>query len=33
MAIEQGMVTLREDGLAKARSGQTSIDEIFRVVA
>jgi type IV pilus assembly protein PilB len=32
MAVEQGMVTLREDGLVKARSGQTSIDEIFRVV-
>jgi type IV pilus assembly protein PilB len=33
LAVEQGMVSLREDGLAKARSGQTSIDEIFRVVA
>jgi type IV pilus assembly protein PilB len=33
LAIEQGMVTLREDGLVKARLGQTSLEEIFRVVA
>jgi len=26
------MVTLREDGLEKARLGLTSVDEIFRVV-
>jgi type IV pilus assembly protein PilB len=32
LAIEQGMITLREDGLEKARLGQTSVDEIFRVV-
>jgi type IV pilus assembly protein PilB len=32
LAIEQGMTTLREDGLEKARLGQTSVDEIFRVV-
>jgi len=32
LAIEQGMVTLREDGLEKARLGLTSVDEIFRVV-
>src|SRR5919106_1812596 len=32
VAIEQGMVTLREDGLDKARMGQTSLEEIFRVV-
>ncbi|MDQ4005849.1 MAG: Flp pilus assembly complex ATPase component TadA, partial [Actinomycetota bacterium] len=32
MAIEQGMVTLRGDGLGKARAGVTSLDEIFRVV-
>jgi type IV pilus assembly protein PilB len=32
LAIEQGMVPLREDGLAKVRMGMTSLDEIFRVV-
>jgi type IV pilus assembly protein PilB len=32
LAIEQGMITLREDGLEKARLGLTSVDEIFRVV-
>jgi type IV pilus assembly protein PilB len=32
LAIEQGMITLREDGLVKARLGYTSVDEIFRVV-
>ncbi len=32
LAIEQGMITLREDGLDKARLGLTSVDEIFRVV-
>ncbi len=31
-AIEQGMTTLREDGLEKARQGVTSIEEIARVV-
>jgi type IV pilus assembly protein PilB len=31
-AIEEGMATLREDGLDKARAGETSLDEIFRVV-
>ena len=32
-AVGEGMRTLREDGLLKASSGITSIDEIFRVVA
>jgi type IV pilus assembly protein PilB len=32
VAIEQGMGTLREDGLEKARAGVTSLEEIFRVV-
>jgi type IV pilus assembly protein PilB len=32
VAIEQGMQTLRDDGLEKARQGQTSIEEIARVV-
>jgi len=32
MAIEQGMLTLRQDGLEKVRMGQTSIEEIVRVI-
>jgi type IV pilus assembly protein PilB len=32
VAIEQGMRLLRDDGLEKARTGQTSIEEIARVV-
>jgi type IV pilus assembly protein PilB len=32
VAIEQGMLTLRDDGLEKARMGHTSIEEIARVV-
>jgi type IV pilus assembly protein PilB len=32
VAIEQGMQTLRDDGLEKARAGLTSIEEIARVV-
>jgi type IV pilus assembly protein PilB len=32
VAIEQGMVTLREDGMLKVVDGVTSIDEILRVV-
>ena len=31
MAREQGMLTLREDGLQKVRAGVTSIEEIARV--
>jgi type IV pilus assembly protein PilB len=33
VAVEQGMITLRHDGLLKVLSGVTSIEEIFRVVA
>jgi type IV pilus assembly protein PilB len=33
LARSQGMVTLREDGWAKAQLGYTSVDEILRVVA
>jgi type IV pilus assembly protein PilB len=33
VAVEQGMMPLREDGLQKVRKGQTSLEEIFRVVA
>ena len=32
-AREQGMLTLREDGLKKVRDGVTSIEEIARVSA
>jgi type IV pilus assembly protein PilB len=31
-AIEQGMLTLRQDGLEKVRLGMTSIEEIVRVI-
>lgn len=33
VAVEQGMSTLKDDGLEKARKGLTSLEEIFRVVA
>jgi type IV pilus assembly protein PilB len=32
VAVEQGMVTLRDDGLQKVAAGVTSLEEIFRVV-
>jgi type IV pilus assembly protein PilB len=32
VAVQQGMLTLRQDGLEKARMGQTSIEEITRVI-
>ncbi|HEY5540879.1 MAG TPA: ATPase, T2SS/T4P/T4SS family [Coriobacteriia bacterium] len=32
VAVEQGMMTLRQDGLEKVRSGLTSIEEIVRVI-
>jgi type IV pilus assembly protein PilB len=32
VAREQGMITLRDDGLAKVKAGHTSMEEIFRVV-
>jgi type IV pilus assembly protein PilB len=32
VAIEQGMITLRDDGLEKVRMGLTSIEEVARVV-
>jgi type IV pilus assembly protein PilB len=32
VALEQGMIPLRQDGLAKARAGVTSIEEVLRVV-
>jgi type IV pilus assembly protein PilB len=31
-AIEEGMLTLRDDGFAKVKLGQTSLEEILRVV-
>ncbi len=33
MAREEGMLTLREDGLTKVRAGQTSLAEVVRVTA
>jgi type IV pilus assembly protein PilB len=33
MAIAQGMLTLRQAGLAQVRAGLTSIEEVLRVVA
>ncbi len=32
VALEQGMITLRNDGLAKVKAGHTSMEEILRVV-
>ncbi|MCR3921843.1 MAG: ATPase, T2SS/T4P/T4SS family [Firmicutes bacterium] len=32
LAIEEGLVTLRQDGLAKVKQGVTSIEEVLRVV-
>ncbi|HUQ39905.1 MAG TPA: ATPase, T2SS/T4P/T4SS family [Acidimicrobiales bacterium] len=32
-AIEQGMLTLAQDGLRKAAVGQTSLEELYRVIA
>jgi type IV pilus assembly protein PilB len=33
VAREEGMLTLREDGLTKVRSGMTSLEEVLRVTA
>ncbi|HEU4392347.1 MAG TPA: ATPase, T2SS/T4P/T4SS family [Solirubrobacterales bacterium] len=33
VAREEGMLTLREDGIAKVRAGKTSLEEILRVTA
>ena len=33
LAREEGMLTLREDGLDKVRSGMTSLEEVLRVTA
>jgi type IV pilus assembly protein PilB len=33
VARQEGMLTLREDGLAKVRAGTTSFDEVVRVTA
>ena len=30
---EEGMLTLREDGMAKVRAGVTSLEEVLRVTA
>jgi type IV pilus assembly protein PilB len=33
MARKEGMLTLREDGVGKVRSGLTSLEEVLRVTA
>ena len=33
LAVEQGMVTLRQSGLRKAIEGETTLEEVLRVVA
>jgi len=33
LAVEKGMVTLREVGLQKVRDGVTTIDEVVRVTS
>ena len=33
VAREEGMLTLREDGVAKVREGLTSLEEVLRVTA
>jgi type IV pilus assembly protein PilB len=33
IAREEGMLTLREDGIAKVRAGLTSLEEVIRVTA
>ncbi len=33
VAREEGMLTLREDGISKVRGGQTSLEEVLRVTA
>jgi type IV pilus assembly protein PilB len=33
VAREEGMLTLREDGLGKVRGGLTSLEEVVRVTA
>jgi type IV pilus assembly protein PilB len=32
-AVEQGMITLREDGLVKVRKGITTLDEVIKETA
>ncbi|MCA1830398.1 MAG: GspE/PulE family protein, partial [Actinomycetota bacterium] len=32
VAVEQGMLTLRQDGILKVLEGETSLEEIFRVI-
>ena len=33
IARQEGMLTLREDGIAKVRAGLTSLEEVIRVTA
>lgn len=32
VALQQGMLSLRQDGMEKVRAGLTSLEEIFRVI-
>ena len=32
LAQEQGMLTLRQDGILKVLEGRTSLEELFRVI-
>lgn len=32
LAIQNGMTTMREDGVAKARAGETTLEEVLRVI-
>ncbi|MBC7560146.1 MAG: hypothetical protein H7270_12510, partial [Dermatophilaceae bacterium] len=32
VALAEGMITLRHDGLSKVKAGHTSMEEILRVV-
>ena len=32
VAQEQGMLTLRQDGILKVLAGRTSLEELFRVI-
>jgi type IV pilus assembly protein PilB len=32
LAVEQGMMTLRQDGMEKVKLGMTTLEEVLRVV-
>jgi type II secretory ATPase GspE/PulE/Tfp pilus assembly ATPase PilB-like protein len=33
LAVQSGMVQLRDDGMAKVKAGITTVEEVFRVTA